>query len=481
MELLTHWPWFALIVTLALSFVVTIHLILFKRDSRSALAWIALAWLAPFLGAFAYYLFGINRMQRRARRLRQRPRKPQPPADTSGDLPAARVPVLSPELAHLAPLVQLGATVTGQLLQTGNLVEPLRDGDAAYPMMLQAIDEAKHTVGLCVYIFDNDDTGRLFVAALGRAVARGVAVRVLIDDVGAHPLWNSIVTPLGEANVPTARFLPRWIPRSFAYANLRNHRKLLIVDGRLGFTGGMNISEGHWLAHKPAQPIHDLQFCIEGPLVAQMQSVFADDWKFAAGEELRGDIWFPTLNPHGSILARGVSSGPDEDLEKIRLVLLGALASARSTIRIVTPYFLPDAGLISALNIAALRGVQVDILLPSHSDHRFMQWATMAQLPQVLEYGCRVWLLPPPFYHTKLMIVDGVWTMLGSANWDPRSLRLNFEFDVECYDRALAATLEREIEKDLKRSERMTLAKWHRRTFVVKLRDGVARLMSPLL
>jgi cardiolipin synthase A/B len=481
MEFLTYWPWVLALLALAITLIASIHVILYKHNPQSALAWIGIIWLGPFIGAFSYFLFGINRLQRRARRLRRRPRKPQPPASPGGDLPRREAPVLPAGAVHLLPLARLAETVTGEPLRDGHSVRPLYDGDEAYPEMLEAIDAAEQSIALCMYIFRNDETGRLFVSALGKAVARGVEVRVLIDDIGAHDFWNSIVKPLQEAKVPTARFMRRWIPRSFAYANLRNHRKMLIIDGQVGFCGGMNISEGHWLGRKPRCPIHDLHFRIQGPVVAQMLAVFAEDWRFTTDERLQGDRWAGRSQTTGTILARGVSSGPDEDLEKIHLVLLGAVSSANATVRIVTPYFLPDPGLISALNIAALRGVQVDIFLPATGDLRFVQWASMAQLPLVLEYGCRVWLTPPPFFHKKLMIVDGVWTMFGSANWDPRSLRLNFEYNVECYDRDLAAILEARIDEDLKRSERMTLTKWNHRSAIVKFRDGIAHLMAPLL
>ena len=371
---------------------------------------------------------------------------------------------MPPEAAHFTHFVQLSETVTGQTLCEGNTIEPLWDGDQAYPAMLQAIEDAKHSIGLSIYIFDNDRTGNRFAEALGRAVARGVEVRVLIDDFGTrYYLWRSISGILRRARVPTARFLPTFWPRSIEYANLRNHRKLMIVDGRLGFTGGMNISDDCWLSLQPSYATHDVQFRIEGPVVARMQDVFVEDWTFTTGESLDGERWYPKLEARGTTLARGVSSGPGEDLEKLRLVLLGALSTARTRVVIVTPYFLPDDDLISALNITALRGVQVDILLPQENNLHLVRWAATAQLAHVLEYGCRVWFMPGPFTHTKLMLVDGVWTMLGSANWDARSLRLNFEFDIECYDRELAASLESRVEKNLAKAEPMTLTKLNQR------------------
>lgn len=480
--LLSYWPWLVVGLALPLNLLVSVHVVFFKRDSRAATAWLAILWFVPILGALLYYLLGINRIQRRARRLRRKARRGASPAKAVADNPQPPGPTLPSEAAHLANLVQLSATVTGNPLCAGNTIHPLWDGDQAYPAMLQAIEEAKHSIGLCMYLFNNDRTGNLFADALGRAVARGVEVRVLIDDIGArHYSWRSISGPLQRAGVPSARFLPTFRLRYFAYTNLCNHRKLMIVDGRVGFTGGMNITDECWLSLQPAFPVPDLQFRIEGPVVARMQEVFVEDWRFTTGEKLHGERWFPKLEAPGATLARGVSSGPDEDLEKLRLVLLGALSSARTRIVIVTPYFLPDAGLISALNIAALRGVQVDILLPKEVDLRLVRWASTAQLWQVLEHGCRVWLTPGPFVHTKLMLVDGVWTMLGSANWDARSLRLNFEFNIECYDRALAVALESVLSKSFAQAERVTLARLNQRSFLVRLRDGVARLLMPYL
>jgi cardiolipin synthase A/B len=479
---LFYWPWLTAAAVLALDFLVSVHIVLEKRDARSAIAWMAIVGLVPILGALLYYLLGINRIERRARRLRRKPRRPKPLTDATGKLPMAQIPALPLEAAHLTHFVQLSETVTGQTLCEGNTVEPLWDGDQVYAAMLQAIDDAKQSVGLSMYIFNNDRTGNRFADSLGRAVARGVEVRVLIDDLGSRQLsWHSISEPLQRAGVPNARFLPTFWPRSFKYANLRNHRKLMIVDGRVGFTGGMNITDDYCRSLQTRHAMHDAQFRVEGPIVAQMQEVFVEDWKFTTGESLHGERWFPPLEPRGTLLTRGVSSGPDEDREKLRLVLLGALAAAQTRVVIVTPYFLPDDGLISALNITALRGVRVDIFLPRENDLRLVGWAAAAQLGQVLEYGCRVWIVPGPFTHTKLMLVDGIWTLLGSANWDARSLRLNFEFNLECYDRALAVSVESRLEENFKRAERMTLSKLNGRPFLVKLRDGVARLLMPYL
>jgi len=264
--------------------------------------------------------------------------------------------------------------------------------------------------------------------------------------------------------------------------NLRNHRKLLAVDGQIAFTGGMNIRQGNVLAASPRHPVQDLQFRVEGPLVAQLQAAFANDWAFTTGETLHGEVWFPEPRPTGrGVIARVITDGPDADFETLRLTLLAALAEAQTSVQILTPYFLPDPALITALNLAALRGVRVDIVLPAKSNLPFVHWASRAMWWQVLERGCRIWLTPPPFDHSKLMIVDGHWVLLGSANWDTRSLRLNFELNVECYGREFAHEMAVVLGKKLHGAREVTKAEVDKRTIPGKLRDATARLFSPFL
>jgi len=310
-----------------------------------------------------------------------------------------------------------------------------------------------------------------------------VAVRVLVDSAGARYSWPSILRRLRQAGVPAARFLPSslFAPWRVVTVNLRNHRKILVVDGQTAFTGGMNLRHGNVLAAKPKSPVQDLHFRVEGPLVTQLQEAFANDWAFTTGEALEGLVWFPELPDEGDVIARVIIDGPDADFEKLRWTLLAALAEAQSSVQIVTPYFLPDPGLISAINLAALRGVRVDIILPGRSNLPFVHWASRAMWWQVLERGCRIWLAPPPFDHSKLMIVDGHWVLLGSANWDTRSLRLNFELNVEGYGRNFANTMVSIFQQKLRGAREVSLAEVDDRSVPGKLRDAAARLFSPFL
>ena len=271
------------------------------------------------------------------------------------------------------------------------------------------------------------------------------------------------------------------IPGKLHYSNLRNHRKIMVVDGKLGFTGGMNIRCGHLCEPGYRHAVQDTHFRLEGPVVAQLRETFAADWEFATSELLDDPEWFPHLRVCGQSLCRGISDGPDLDSGKIQLSILGAIGCARASLDIMTPYFLPDQPLITALNVAAMRGVAVNIILPGTNNLALVQWAATAQLWQVLQRGCRVWLSPPPFDHSKLMVVDGVWSLIGSANWDPRSLRLNFEFNVEAYDRDLAGQLTALIAHKKSAGREITLAEVDSRPLWMRLRDGFARLAMPYL
>jgi cardiolipin synthase len=454
----------------------SVHALLNKRDSRAATLWLGTIWFLPVLGPMLYLGLGINRIRRKAISLGVHKSAVRPLPQNLGE------PEFS-EVEHLQMLARVVSRVIAQPLMPGNRLQPLVDGDEAFPAMLMAIDSATKSISLVTYIFDNDASGRQFAEALGRAVKRGVAVRVLIDAAGTRYSWPSITHRLKHENVTFARFLPASVltPWRVTTINLRNHRKVLVVDGKTAFTGGMNLRHGNVLSQKPNSPVRDLHFLTEGPIAAQLQEAFAADWQFTTGETLDGDLWFPDLRDQGDVVARVITDGPDVDFETVRWTLLAALAEAQHSVQIVTPYFLPDPALVTALNLAALRGVRVDIILPARSNLHFVDWASRAMWWQVLERGCRIWLTVPPFDHSKLMIVDGHWVLLGSANWDTRSLRLNFELNLEAYGREFAGRMEKIIEEKLRGAREVTLADADGRSYAAKLRDAVARLFSPYL
>ena len=486
LEQLEHfWPHLVAGFDLAAVLLASGHALLHKREPRAATLWIGVIWLLPALGPLLYLMLGVNRIRRRAIKLGVHKTFSRPVPENLGEAEHDG----AEHLQHLAHVV---SRVVKQPLTAGNHIEPLVNGDAAFPAMLAAIEAAKKSVTLASYIFDNDASGKKIVAALERAVKRGVAVRVLVDAAGARYSFPPITFALRRAGIRFAKFLPTSIftPWRLATINLRNHRKSLVVDGEIAFTGGMNIRHGNVLADKPAHPVQDLHFRITGPVVMELQETFANDWAFTTDEILDGDLWFPPSETSfvragwqtaGNVIARVIPDGPDADFENARWALLAALAEAQTSVKILTPYFLPDTALITALNLAALRGVRVDIILPAKNNLPFVHWASRALWWQVLERGCKIWLTPPPFDHSKLMIVDGHWVLLGSANWDARSLRLNFELNVECYGREFAAQMETLVAQKISAAREVTLAEVDCRTLPAKLRDATARLFSPYL
>ncbi|MDA5194852.1 cardiolipin synthase [Govanella unica] len=472
----TFWPY----VVAGLSFVVSVlascHIVLTKQNQRAAIGWLGVVWLTPLVGGMLYVAFGINRIHRRATRLRPKSVHPRAPQRfRSGTL------ALLPAAGGLADVV---ANVTALPLHSGNRVEALENGEEAYPAMLAAIEAAQSSIAFATYIFDNDVAGQAFVAALGRAVARGVAVRVLVDGMGSRYSFPTILSSLEAVGVTVKEFLPSLAPWRMGYLNLRNHRKILVLDGNIGFTGGMNIRAGHLAATAGAEAIQDLHFQIEGPVIEQFMAVFAEDWAFSSGEFLSGDDWFPKIHPvkdAESLLARGVPSGPDEDYDKLKWVLMGALAAAKRSVRIVTPYFLPDEVMIAALKLKAISGIDIHIVIPERGNLRLVEWATHGQIAQLIARGCRVWESPGPFDHSKIFLVDDGWAFVGSANWDPRSLYLNFEFNMECYDGAFVRKLDLMVARKIAGSRQLTLERLGARPLAIKLRDGLARMLSPYL
>ncbi|MCQ9154506.1 cardiolipin synthase [Acidomonas methanolica] len=455
---------------LAIVLAVVVHVLRTKRDTAAATGWIGMVLLMPFAGLVLYLMFGVNRVQRRARRLAHKHGW-----SGRGALTGERFRVEG----DFAPLARMVGRLTEWPLLRGNAVDVLHDGDEAYPAMLDAIAGATHSVLLCSYIFRADEVGMRFVTALAAARQRGVEVRVLVDGIGSGYLYSPVAQQLRRQGVACARFMHSVWPWRMPFINLRNHRKILTVDGRIGFVGGLNIGQENLLRRRSRQTVADTHFRLRGPVVHQLNEAFARDWSFTCGEELDGPLYFPAPDSAGDVPARVVASGPDNDLEKIEFTMLQAVALARRRITVMTPYFLPDERLVSALCLAAMRGVEIDIVAPETSNHRLIDWARDAHLQPFLDAGCRIWLGRRPFNHSKLLVVDGVWSFIGSANIDLRSLRLNFEINMEIYDTALATTLDTLIRSWP--SARLTHHALDKRSLPVKLRNAAIRLFLPYL
>jgi cardiolipin synthase len=445
------------------------HALLYKRRPQSALGWITASFLMPYVGPLLYYMFGINRVAKLARKLR------------GPDQVRFRTPPGSAEPPPQAnALARLGAGVSGLPLLGGNEVAALYNGESAFPAMLDAIAGARESVYLSSFIFDHDDTGRAFAAALGSAAARGADVRVLVDGFGEWYSRPRARRLLRGGGIRFASFLPPGLFPPSIHLNLRNHRKILVVDRRVAFSGGMNISDRHFVSQpRRAKPVSDLHFRFTGPVAAQIEDAFLDDWQFVTGDPPR-EARDSTVNC-GSSLCRVIMDGPDGDLDRLATLYVGAAGLARQRIAIMTPYFVPPRSLIGALRAAALRGVDVTILLPANNNLPYVHRATRHMLWELLKSGIDIRYQPGQFVHSKMLLIDADYAMIGSANIDPRSLRLNFELNVEILDTAFVAGLWHHFDHSRARARPICLGEVDARPLPTKVLDGLSWLFSPYL
>ena len=480
-QLLAHyWPHVVLFISVLASVSAAIHAAMTKQDVRAAIGWVAVVIFSPLLGATFYLFAGINRIRR------QRVSQQRKLAEYELKI---REQVVVLDLGdHVDPalksLHRLGNEINRNYLLKGNRIRLLSSGDETYPAMLEAIGSAQKSILMQSYIFDHDGIGVRIAQALIDAKDRGVEVRVLIDAVGSRYSKPPITRMLEKGGVTVGLFLRTAIGLKLVYANLRSHRKLLVVDGCKALAGGMNIREGFTTEFAGQDVASDTHFELAGPVARQLFESFAQDWEFTTGEHLEGDYWHGvfTLAKEGpSVAMRVVQSGPDQTLGRNQGMLLGALSVARHHIRIQSPYFLPEPVLIAALVTAARKGVKVDVVIPINNNLKLVSAAMEAQLDQLIEGGVRVWRAKGAFDHSKLLAIDGQWCYVGSSNVDPRSQRLNFELDLEVYDRALTEQIQARIDTKIANAHRVKLAELASRPFWLRLRNRFAWLASPYL
>lgn len=466
--------WLIILVDAALALFTTSHILLHKRQPRSALVWIVWVWILPLLGSLAYLYFGLNRVGRAPHRV---------------------VPV--PARRGRADLERLVASVSGTPLRQDNHVGVLVDGTQGYPAMLDAIRWARRSLDLQTYIFDLDGVGEAILLALEEAAKRGVRVRVLCDGMAA---WGARPTLRRRLRAVGGDARAYWqVDRLFRQPlfNLRNHRKLLLVDQALAFAGGLNISQRY--AKGPlarlrdirflsgARPqVRDIHFRMRGPIVRDLQRAFERDWRHARGApgaaqrpskaappRLRGE--------HAGVSMRMVKAGPDEDLERIYEVLLGALTQARHRVDLCTPYFIPDSPLLALLRLLGYRGVAVRLFVPARSDHPYLNWAAREYYDDLLDAGVEVWEVGEPFIHTKLCLIDDHWAFMGSSNLDPRSFRLNFELNLEARSRPLLRRLRGILDGYRRGTKPLSAADLAGRSAFSRLRGALVNLAAPYL
>lgn len=448
-----------------------------KRSPASALAWTVTILFLPLVGLAAFLIFGRNRLPRRLRR-----------QIAHSALFAERLEVdrlLSEPTEATDPgwegLSRLARELGASPVRGGNEVIHLHTGAVAGAAFLRAIEEARHHVHVEEYIFRNDDAGREILEAMIRRAAQGVEVRLLVDAIGT-PAAHSLFRRLQRVGGRGAVFLPLFPFGKTLSPNLRLHRKIIVVDGKVGFLGGMNIGDEYLGRGLPSRYWRDQHLELRGPAALDLQHIFVQDWDLATGELLAGAQYFPPVRPAGHSRVQLLGAGPEQHRNAIRRLLFAAITRARHRIRVSSPYLLPDTGLEDALCVAALRGVQVELLTQGRPPETWLTWfGSRYHWEELLSSGVRIWQYRPGILHAKSMIVDDAVACIGSPNMDNRSLRLNFEVlgllgsDVDVLEAS------RRFDADLRQAEEVDLATFLRRPAWQRPLEVGARLLEPLL
>lgn len=468
---------FYLILLLNLVFVIII--ISEKRNPVKSLAWISVLMFMPVVGFIFYIFFG--RDQRSQRMIsRKGKRKLKRLVEKNKDMSDTAVTDLD---AESILQIKLGYNLTGATLTHNNKITLFTDGKSKFEVLFHDIAEAKSFIHLQYYILDNDDIGSELKQLLIEKALNGVEVRILYDDVGCwswrigHHYFDDLIA----AGVQAKPFFKVTFPQLANKLNYRNHRKVVIIDGKKGYLGGMNVADryregvswGIW---------RDTHIRIEGNAVHELQSIFLVDWNFTTKELLSKQTYFPKIEPNdGKEKIQLVTSGPLDENKPIALMFLKGITTAKERIYIQTPYFLPSSEFIYAIQIASLSGVDVRIILPEHSDSPVLQRASQSYITQMLRSGVKIYFYTAGFMHAKAMVIDNEFTTIGSTNFDFRSFEQNFEINAFIYSRDFNAIYAAEFEKDRKNSRRITLRSWRKRSMWRKITESVLRLLSPLL
>ena len=478
-ELLPHVTLAAVLEILAICIAIP-WVLMTKKESNAAVAWCLVVLLMPYLGVLLFWMFGyshIHRPLRRKRLHRALFRTTHPTGKPRPD-PAALV---GDPYATYQGLGHLALRVNACPVRPGNRATFYHDTNQAFDAILDAVRAARHHVHLEYFIYRPDAAGRRLTDLLTQKAKEGVEVRLLYDAMGGRSLRWRFLKPLMDAGGKVGVFLPLNPLRSLIQVNLRNHRKIAVIDGRAAFLGGMNIGD-EYLGHNNYFGYwRDEVMRLEGPAVSDLQRVFAEDWDFAMKESLIREPYFPEPERAGAAVVQVAESGPDQDVNTIREIYFAAILAARERLWIASPYFVPDGGLLDALRLARYRGVDVRLLSLLRPDHYLSFYAGRYYWTDMLAVGVKIYQYARGMMHSKTVLVDGKWAMLGSANLDNRSLRLNFEAVGILHSPAEVAQLEQAYLNDLDNAVLLDAKTFAERPFLARLVENGCRLFSPML
>lgn len=470
-------------VFLITSVAIAVIVISEKRSPYKTVAWVLALVLLPIIGLIFYLIFGQEYRKQKIFSRKGLKNLGDVRSMTSRQLRKLHKGefLLPPAAMEKERIINLLLNNSYSLLTTGNRLRILNNGQKTFNALFTALENARHHIHLEYYIIDNDETGKRLKEILIRKSLEGVEVRLIIDDVGSWGLGRRYLRELKDAGVEIFPFMEVRFPRLTGRVNFRNHRKIAIIDGEIGFTGGINLADRYAKGLEGVGPWRDTHLQIEGDAVACLQVVFTADWFFVKKENLSGPEYFKPFTDLPGTAVQISASGPDSDWESIGQAFFAAIAGAQKEVFVVTPYLMPPPQILSAIKTAALGGVDVRLLIPEFSDARIPKWCSFSFVEELLEAGVRIYFYQKGFVHSKLIMVDGVFSSIGTANLDFRSLETNFEVNAFIYDEAFTRELVRYFKTDLRSSREIKLAEWRNRPTLDKFRESLTHMVSPIL
>ena len=447
-----------------------------RRSAAASRTWLLFIFLLPWPGLITYAIFGRIYVSKRRLALQRRASHYIRAAQAQLDTRVFGRTILPPDAAAIA---SLAARLGDFEPFAGNRIELLTDYAGTIDRLIADIDAAKHHVHLLHYIYGDDETGRKVADALARAVKRGVQCRVLMDAVGSRPALTRLAPKMREQGIEVQSMLTvNFFHRNAARFDLRNHRKIAVMDGRIGYTGSQNIVNPGFVKNFPNE---ELNVRVTGRVASQLQAIFLADHYFEAGGILENPDLFPGMGNPGESIAQVLPSGPGYQRENGQELMISMLYAARKNVVITTPYFVPDEPFLQAVRGAAFRGVEVDLIVSAHANQRVTQWAQRSFYDELLQAGIRIHLYQPRFLHAKHMTVDDHIVLIGSMNIDIRSFALNSEVDILIYDPVVAAQLHAIQQNYFAHSTRLNPVEWSKRPLAIRTLQSLARLADSLL
>jgi len=474
------WGWFYLAFILS-AIPVAFMIILEKRSPFKTAAWILILVLVPIAGVFFYLIFGQEYRKRKmfstrglkglknVRRLRSEQLQE-----------VNNSTIVSQELKENSHIIRLLLNNSSGLLTTGNKLKLLKNGEQTYEAIFNAIEKARHHIHLEFYIVEDDNIGKKLIALLKEKAAHGVEVRIIVDDVGSWDLSSKFFDQLRKAGIEIYSFMEVRFPRLTSKVNYRNHRKIVVVDGKTGFIGGLNIADKYLEGLPKIGPWHDTHLQIKGDAATSLQIIFSVDWYFITHQNLYGLRYFPPFSNADGIPVQISASGPDYDWATIFQAYFAAITSARKKVYLTTPYLMPPSSMLTALKTAALSQVDVRIIIPEKSDSSFSTWCSFSFVEELLEAGVKIYLFENGFIHSKYMLVDDNFATIGTSNFDYRSFETNFEANAFIYQKEFSVELEEHFNNDLIHCREINLKEWQKRSFFNKVREALAHIISPM-